>query len=438
MTVQHSGSGSTAALLARRAAAVAPGVPMATGIAVERAHGAVLIDPEGREFLDLAAGIGVMNIGHSDPAILAAIVEQAARLQHVCMHITTYEPYVAVCEELVRLFPHGGPTRALLLNSGAEAVENAVKIARQTTGRSAVICFTGAFHGRTLLGMSLTSKVAYKTGCGPFAPEIYRLPYPNPLRGGEPDPAAFVARELGRLREAFKTHVAAANVAAILIEPVLGEGGFVPAPREYLVGLREICDEHGIVLIFDEVQSGFGRTGAWGAYQALGVVPDLSTWAKALGGGLPLSAVVGKASVLDRTIPGTLGGTFGGNPIACAAALATIRRIEEQDLCGRARALGEQIRARLTALSARFPEIVDVRGVGAMMAMEFCTGGDLDRPDGALVGTIVRGCQRDGVLVISAGVHGAVIRLLPPLVMSDEQLDRALTVIEKNVQEALS
>ena len=429
-------------LLERRAAVVAPGVPMATPIAVVRASGASLFDDRGREFIDLASGIGVMNVGHSDPVILAAITEQAAKLQHVCMHITTYEPYVEVCEQLVQRFPHGRDpgegTRALLLNSGAEAVENAVKIARQITGRAAVICFEGAFHGRTLLGMTWTSKVAYKRGCGPFAPEVYRLPFPHALRNPASSPQAFADRELRRLRDALKSHVAADDVAAILIEPVQGEGGFIPATKEYLQGLRELCDETGILLIFDEVQSGFGRTGAWAAYQRHGVVPDLSTWAKALGGGLPLAAVIGRGNVLDHTIPGTMGGTFGGNPIACAAALATMRRIEELGLCERANAIGATIRARLTALQKRHREIVEVRGLGAMMAMELCVGGQLDRPAADLVRAIVQRCQREGVLVIGAGVHGNVVRFLPPLVIEDAQLDRALTVVEQSVSEVVS
>ncbi|MCB9794592.1 MAG: aspartate aminotransferase family protein [Alphaproteobacteria bacterium] len=419
-------------LLARRRAVVARGVPCVTELVVERGEGAVLTDVEGRALIDLSSGIGVTTLGHSDPHVLAAIVEQAAKLQHVCMHIATYEPYVALCERLAELLPHGEATKVLLLNSGAEAVENAIKIARQATGRSAVICFTGAFHGRTLLGMSLTSKVGYKRGCGPFAPDIHRLPFPDVLR----DPMA-AERQLARLREALVDTVSPADLAAILVEPVLGEGGFVVAPPAWLAGLRALCDEHGIVLIFDEVQTGFCRTGAWGAYQRLGVTPDLSTWAKALGGGLPISAVVGRAAIMDGAAPGTLGGTFGGNPVSCAAALATLRRMQELELCARAEALGARMRERLSAMAARHPEIVDVRGLGSMMAIELCEGGDLGRPAGAAVKRALDQARRAGVLALSAGVHGNVIRLLPPLTLTDAQLDQALHVLEAALAEVL-
>ncbi|MEZ6189619.1 MAG: aspartate aminotransferase family protein [Planctomycetota bacterium] len=431
-------SSSAEALLARRAAVVSRGVPQISRVVVRRGAGAVLTDVEGREVLDFASGIGVMNVGHSDPAVVAAIQEQAALLQHTCIHVATYEPYVALCERLVELLPHGAATKAMLVNSGAEAVENAVKIARQATGRSGVLCFSGGYHGRTLLTMTLTSKVSYKYGCGPFAPEVYRLDCPDALRGGGyEDPEGFVARELAKVRHALKTRYAPAELAAILIEPVQGEGGFVPLPRAYLQGLRELCDEHGILLVFDEVQSGFARTGAWAAHQALGVTPDLSTYAKALGGGLPIAAVVGRAEVMDAARPGTIGGTFGGNPIACAAALATLRQIEALDLCGRARALGERIRARLGELRARHREVVDVRGLGAMNACELCVDGDLMRPADQAVATIVAACHARGVLVISAGTDGNVIRLLPPLVIEDAQLERGLDVLAECVQEVL-
>ena len=327
MAVQNNVSERTEALLARRAAVVSVGVPLISGFTVERAEGALLYDLEGREIIDLASGIGVMNLGHSDPAVVQAIAEQAAKQQHVCMHVATYEPYVELCERLVELLPHGLRTKAMLVNSGAEAVENAVKIARQATGRPGILCFSGAYHGRTLLGMTLTSKVTYKIGCGPFAPEIYRVDFPDALRGGGyEDPEGFAERSLARLRYELKARVSAHDLAAIIIEPVLGEGGFVPTPAAYLAGLRQLCDEHGILLIFDEVQSGFARTGAWAAHQVYGVVPDLSTYAKAMGGGMPIAAVVGRAEVMDAARPGTIGGTYGGNPVACAARASTSSR----------------------------------------------------------------------------------------------------------------
>lgn len=421
-------------LLARREAVVPRGVPRVTTATVARAHGSVMVDADGREILDFAGGIGVMNAGHCQAKVVEAIRRQAGELLHTCFHVATYEPYVELAEKLASLLPHGEHTKVLLINTGAEAVENAVKIARQATGRPAVICFSEAFHGRTLLGMSLTSKVGYKRGCGPFAPEIYRLPFPNRyLRGDGLDEEAFVDRELARLRESFTTLVAAEDVAAILIEPVQGEGGFVPAPAGYLAGLREICDEHGIALIFDEVQTGFCRTGRWAAYEHFGVVPDLSTWAKSMGGGLPIGAVVGRAEVMDGALPGTIGGTYGGNPVACASALATIQLMEELDLNARALELGAQIRTRFEALAERCDAVGEVRGLGAMMAMELVEEGDRTRPASALAGEVTRACLEEGVLVITSGPAGNVIRILSPLVITDEELDRGLTAIEQAV-----
>jgi 4-aminobutyrate aminotransferase / (S)-3-amino-2-methylpropionate transaminase / 5-aminovalerate transaminase len=421
-------------LLARREAVVPRGVPRVTTATAARARGAVIIDAEGHEILDFAGGIGVMNAGHCQEAVVEAITRQAGQLLHTCFHVATYEPYVELAEKLASLFPHGERTKVLLINSGAEAVENAVKIARQATGRSGIICFSEAFHGRTLMGMSLTSKVSYKKGCGPFAPEVYRIPFPNHrLRGDGLEMEAFVERELDRLRESFSTLVAAQDVAAILIEPVQGEGGFVMAPPGYLQGLREICDEEGIVLIFDEVQSGFCRTGRWAAYEHFGVIPDLSTWAKSMGGGLPIGAVVGRAEVMDGAEPGTIGGTYGGNPVACASALATIRVMEELDLNRRATEIGERIRRRFEALAQRSSAVGEVRGLGAMMAMELVEDGDPHRPASGLAREVAHSCLAEGVLVITAGPAGNVIRILSPLVITDEQLDRGLDVIEAAV-----
>lgn len=421
-------------LLARRAAVTPAGIPRVTVATAARASGAIIFDAEDNELIDFAGGIGVMNAGHCRESVVAAIRDQAAQLLHTCIHVATYEPYVALCEKLVRLLPHGGPTKVLLVNSGAEAVENAVKIARQATERPAVICFSGAFHGRTLLGMSLTSKVGYKMGCGPFAPEIYRLPFPDHYHHGDGlDEEAFVQRELARLREAFITVVPADAVAAIILEPVQGEGGFVPAPAGYLRGLREICDERGIMLIFDEVQTGFCRTGRWAAYEHVGVIPDLSTWAKSMGGGLPIAAVIGKAPVMDAARPGTIGGTYGGNPVACASALATIRLMEDEDLNSRARRIGETVLARFTSIQRRCPLVGDVRGIGAMVGMEFVEDGDPARPAPAVVRRIIDAAVARGVIVIPAGTHANILRVLCPLVITDDQLERGLDILEEEV-----
>jgi 4-aminobutyrate aminotransferase/(S)-3-amino-2-methylpropionate transaminase len=408
---------------------------MVTSLTVGSAHGATLVDLDGKEIIDFASGIGVMNAGHCQPSVVEAIREQAAKLLHTCIHIATYEPYVALCEKLAALLPHGDRTKVMLVNSGAEAVENAVKIARQATNRPAVICYTEGFHGRTLMAMSLTSKYGYKIGCGPYAPEIYRLPFPNLYRYGDGmSEAMFVERELGRFRDSLVNSVAAEQVAAVILEPVQGEGGFIPVPAGYLRGLRRICDEHGIMLILDEVQSGFCRTGKWAAFEHYGVVPDISTWAKSMGGGLPIGAVIGKADVMDGARPGTIGGTYAGNPVACAASLETIRLMEELELGPRANAIGQRVTERFQALQQRFPSwIGDVRGLGAMIGVELVTNGDVHQPATELVGEVLKGCVSRGLLIIGAGIYGNVIRFLAPLVISDEQLDRGLDIIEDEV-----
>jgi 4-aminobutyrate aminotransferase/(S)-3-amino-2-methylpropionate transaminase len=424
-------------LLARRDRAVAHGVARLNDLVVESGSGALLCDAAGREVLDFAGGIGTVNAGHCPPRVVAAIQEQAQKLLHTCFHVATYEPYVALCEELVRRFPHGPETRAMLVNSGAEAVENAIKIARLATGRPAVICFTEAFHGRTLLGLTLTSKVGYKKGAGPFAPEVYRLPYPNHYRYNDGlSLERFVARELERIEDAFVNTVPAERLAAIIIEVIQGEGGFVTAPAAYLRGLRRICDEQGILLILDEVQSGFCRTGRWASYEHFGITPDLSTWAKSLASGLPLAAVLGRAHLMDAPAPGQLGGTFGGNPLACAAALATIETMDELDLCARAEALGRRMLARFHALQERCALIGDVRGLGAMCAMEFVHDGNPHHPATALVKEIIRGALARGLLLISAGSYSNIIRVLAPLVISDAELERGLDILEEEVLRA--
>ncbi len=425
---------SSSELIKRRERVVSAGVGRVSGMTAASASGATIIDADGRECIDFGGGIGVMNVGHCDAGVVEAIRRQAGELLHACIHVATYEPYVALCEKLVELLPHGGPTKAMLVNTGAEAVENAIKIARQATGRSGVICFTGAFHGRTLLCATLTSKVDYKKGCGPFVSDVYRLPYPRREPEEEMSEVEVADRELARLRQAMKDTAAPGSIAAVIIELVQGEGGFHVAPRRYVEGLRELCDAHGIVLIFDEVQSGFGRTGAWGAFEHFGVIPDLSTWAKSMGGGLPISSVVGKASIMDRAAPGTLGGTFGGNPVSCAAALATIRAMETGGMLERARTIGQAIRARLEGAAQRIPAITDVRGLGAMMAIELHEDGDVSKPGADIVKGVVETCLAQGLVVLPAGVLGNVIRVLCPLAITDAQLVRGLGILEKALE----
>lgn len=424
-------SNESKSLIDRRHAVVARGVGQFAGDSTaSSAVGGRITDVDGREVIDLAGGIGVVNGGHCHPAVVKAIQDQAAQLIHACIHVATYEPYVALCEKLVQLLPHGEQTKAMLTNSGAEAVENAIKIARQATGRSAVICYSEAFHGRTMMCMTLTSKVSYKLHCGPFAPEVYRLPYPNRFRYGDGlDEPAFVARELARLQEAFVNTVAKEHVAAIIIEPVQGEGGFVSAPAAYMQGLRRICDDAGIVLICDEVQSGFARTGAWSSYEHVGITPDLSTWAKSMGSGMPIGAVLGRAKIMDQALPGTLGGTYGGNPVACAAALASIAVMEQEDLLARGRQVGERVRNALLTLQQQCDLVADVRGVGAMVAAEFCINGDPLQPATEVVKNALASAREQGVLAIPAGPTGSIIRFLSPLTISDADLDHALRVI---------
>jgi 4-aminobutyrate aminotransferase/(S)-3-amino-2-methylpropionate transaminase len=412
---------------------------MVTSVTVASANGATLVDLEGRELIDFAGGIGVMNVGHCQATVVEAIREQAAKLLHTCIHVATYEPYIALCEKLVDLLPHGERTKVMLVNSGAEAVENAVKIARQSTNRPAIICYTEGFHGRTLMAMSLTSKYGYKIGCGPYAPEVYRLPFPNHYRYGDGmTEAAFVERELGRFSDSLVNSVAAEQVAAVLLEPVQGEGGFIPVPAAYLRGLRKLCDKHGILMILDEVQSGFCRTGRWAAFQHYDVVPDISTWAKAMGGGLPIGAVIGKADVMDGARPGTIGGTYGGNPVACAASLETIRLMEELQLGPRAMAIGQRVTERFQQLQKRFPSwIGDVRGLGAMVGIELIENGDLHQPATELTAEVLKACVARGLLILGAGIYGNVIRFLAPLVITDEQLDQGLDILTDEIVKAM-
>ncbi|WP_297764752.1 aspartate aminotransferase family protein [uncultured Muriicola sp.] len=424
-------------LLDRRKDAVANGVGVFNTATVKSAKGAIIIDADGRELIDFAGGIGVVNAGHCPEPVVAAIREQAGKYLHTSFNVVTYEPYIELCEELINILPHGKKTKAMLVSTGAEAVENAIKIARQATKRPAVICYTGAYHGRTMMAMTLTSKVSYKYDCGPFAPEVYRLPFPNVYRyKGDRDEATYVKDELKRLHESALNLVDIKSVAAIIVEPIQGEGGFNPIPQKYLEGLRAFCDEHGIMLIMDEVQSGFCRTGYWASWQHYGVEPDLSTYAKSMGSGLPIAAVVGRAEVMDAAASGSIGGTYIGSPVCCAASLATIKYMKDIDLNQKANEVGSTIMNRLKSLMQECPEIGDVRGIGAMIGIEFVKNGDPRQPDAETCAKIVKGCSENGLIILSAGTHKNIIRILSPLVITHEQLDKGMTIMENEIKKA--
>jgi len=418
------------ALQARRTAAVARGVSSTLPVYVERAGGGVVVDVDGNSLIDFGAGIAVVNVGNAAPAVVDAVRDQVARFTHTCFMINPYEGYVAVCEELARITPGDSEKRSALFNSGAEAVENAVKVARAHTGRQAVVVFDHAYHGRTNLTMALTAKnLPYKQSFGPFAPEVYRMPmaYPyrwptGPERCGE-EAAAQVINSIDK-------EVGAGNVACVVIEPIQGEGGFVVPGAGFLPALAEYCTANGIVFVADEIQTGFARTGDWFACEAEGVVPDLICTAKGIAGGLPLSAVTGRAEIMDSVHVGGLGGTYGGNPVACAAALAAIRSIEEQDLLGAARRIGEVLSARLRELQVAQPVIGDVRGRGAMQAVELVQPGTTT-PDPESASAVARACAADGLVVLTCGTYGNVLRFLPPLVLPDHLLEEGLGILEK-------
>ena len=426
-------------LLNRRMESVTNGVGVFNTATVKEAKGALIIDVDGRELIDFAGGIGVVNAGHCPEPVVAAIREQAGKYLHTSFNVVTYEPYIELCEELIKILPHGKKTKAMLVSTGAEAVENAIKIARQATKRPAVICFTGAYHGRTMMAMTLTSKISYKFDCGPFSPEVYRLPFPNLYRyKGDRDEATFVKDELKRLRESALNLVDVKSVAAIILEPIQGEGGFNAIPQKYLEGLREFCDEHGIMLIMDEVQSGFCRTGHWASWQHYGVQPDISTYAKSMGSGLPIAAVLGRAEVMDAAAPGSIGGTYIGSPICCAAALATIKYMKDIDLNQKAKEIGDIIKSRLDILMKKSSRIGDVRGIGAMIAIEFVKNNDPSQPDADLCSEIVKGCSEHGLILLSAGTHKNIIRILSPLVITPEHLDKGMSILENEIKKATS
>ena len=406
-------------VLARKERVIAEPLSVYLPLVIAEARGATLTDVDGNTFVDFAGGVGCMNVGHSHPRVVEAIREQAERFTHTDFTIVPYENYVALAERLVELAPISGELRAGFFNAGAEAVENAVKFARSHTGRPAVIAFEGAFHGRTLLALSLTSKThPYKAGLGPFAPETYRVPFDD----------------LDALEWAFKTRVAAEEVAAIVFEPVQGESGFIVPSQEFVAGLRRICDEHGIVLVADEVQTGFCRTGRVFAMEHFGVEPDLMTIAKSVAAGLPLSGVIGRAEIMDAPGDSAVGGTYVGNPVAIAAAHAVLDVIAEERLSERAETIGETIRARMETWRDRFDEVTDVRGLGAMLAIAIARDG---KPDADLATAVAEGAARRGLLLLKAGIDSNCIRVLVPLVISDAELDEALGVWEEALQEAL-
>jgi 4-aminobutyrate aminotransferase/(S)-3-amino-2-methylpropionate transaminase len=426
-------------LLERRKKVVANGVGVFNTATVQDAKGAIITDLDGRELIDFAGGIGVVNAGHSPQTVVKAIQEQAAKYLHTSFNVVSYEPYVELCEKLTEILPHGKETKAMLVSTGAEAVENAIKIARQATGKQAIIGFSEAYHGRTMMAMTLTSKIGYKVGCGPFAPEVYRLRFPNYfLYGGSLDYEAVIDQELEHLAMSNQSLVDPNAVAAIIIEAVQGEGGFNPVPKRYLEGLRAHCDKYGMMLIIDEVQSGFCRTGYWASWQHYGVTPDISTYAKSMGSGLPIAAVVGRAEVMDAASPGSIGGTYIGSPVCCAASLATIKLMEDLDLNSRALVVADQVNSRLKALQLQFKEIGDIRGLGAMIGLEFVMPDHPKKPNAKLCSDVVKRCAENGLIIISAGMEKNIIRILSPLVITDAQLAKGLDILESAIIDSIN
>ena len=403
---------------------VARGIAAAK-IVVARAEGARVWDVDGRSFVDFAGGIACQNTGHGFPPVVAAIHEQVERYLHQCFMVGVYEPYVEVCKRLAELSPcGGGEQRSILVNSGAEAIENAVKIARAATGRPAVIVFENAFHGRTLLTMTMTAKLVYKKGFGPFAPEVYRAPGPYPYRGVSSDAA------LEALEDLFRSDVDPESVACAVLEPVQGEGGFIPMPDDFPGRLKVLLSTHGILYVDDEVQSGVGRSGPVWAVEHYGVEPDLVVSGKSLGGGLPLAGVTGRAEVMDAPHPGGLGGTFGGNPLSCAAALAVLDEVATPEFRARADALGERLRSALGELSEKVSAVGEVRGLGPMLAVELVADSESKRPDGDLAKRTVELARERGLILLSCGMYGNVLRLLPPLIEADEEIEEGLSILE--------
>jgi 4-aminobutyrate aminotransferase/4-aminobutyrate aminotransferase/(S)-3-amino-2-methylpropionate transaminase len=417
-------------LLARRTAAVTSGVGHVHPLFAARAENAEIWDVEGKHYIDFSSGIGVVNTGHLHPKVKAAAAAQLEKFSHTSIHVMMYENYIEVCERLNALVPGDTEKRTMLINSGSEAIENAIKVARKYTGRSGVIAFSGGFHGRTLLSLSLTGRMTpYKVGYGPFAPEIYHAPFPNQRSGISVDAA------IAGLEQLFRNDIESERVAAFLIEPVQGEGGFLPAPPEFLQKLRTIADEKGIVLILDEVQCGFGRSGKMFACEHAEIEPDLITLAKGLAGGFPLSALVGKAEIMNSAPPSSLGGTYGGNPISCAAALAVMEIMEEEKLPQRAAKLGKHMRKRLNEMAVSCPAIGDVRGLGSLIAIELFDDAEHTIPSAEKAATLLACARIKGLILLSCGVNGNVIRFLPPLTIEQQVLDDGLDILAQCLQQ---
>ena len=422
---------SNAELHKRRIAAIPRGVGNSLAVYAERAQNAELWDVEGRRYVDFASGIAVVNTGHLHPHVKAAMAAQLEKITHGCFQVTPYESYIALAEALNKLAPGPTPKKTIFLSTGAEAVENALKIARYATKRSAVIAFTGGFHGRTLACIALTGKVQpYKAGFGPMLPEVFHVPFPMAYHGVTAEDS------LAAIENLFKADVDPARVAAIIIEPVQGEGGFYIAPPEFLRSLRTLCDKHGILLIADEIQTGFARTGRTFAIEHSGVEPDLMTVAKSIAGGVPLSAVIGKAEIMDAPVVGGLGGTFAGSPLACAAGLAVLEVLEKEKLNNRSLEMGARLTARLKQLQARFPCIGEVRSLGMMVAIELVKNRRADQPDADLTKAVVQAAGRRGLILLSCGLYSNVIRILAPLTIPDALLEEGLGLLEQSLAEA--
>ncbi len=411
-------------LMARRSAALPRGVGQGHPVFAERAENAEIWDVEGKRWIDFCAGIAVVNTGHCHPRVIAAAHAQLDKFTHTCFQVVAYESYVELAEKLNRLAPGSTPKKTFFMNTGAEAVENAIKVARAYTGRSGIIAFNGAFHGRTMYTMALTGKVdPYKIGFGPFPGEIYHAPYPNALHGVTVDDA------IAGLESIFKNDIEARRVAAIFAEPVQGEGGYLPAPPEFFQRLRALCDKYGILLVADEIQTGAARCGKMFAIEHAGIEPDIITMAKGLGGGLPISAVIGKAEIMDAAAPGGLGSTYAGNPVAVAGALAVLDVIEEEQLCARAEQIGQHMRQRLQTLASRFDCIAEIRGLGAMTAVEFCKNGDHSKPAPEIANALKAEAARRGLLLLNCGTYGNVLRIMVPLTISYAVLDEGLDIL---------
>ncbi len=424
------------ALIARREAATPPGAAKLTPIAIAEAHGSTVTDVDGNRFIDLAGGIGTLAVGHTPENVVKAIQEQAAKLVHMCAIVASYEPAIALAERLNAIAPGNFAKRTVFMNSGAEALETAVHISRSFTKRQGIVVFEGGYHGRTNLTMAMTSKFnLFKKGFGPFAPEVYRFPFPNLYRRpSQLSEEQWVEWNVKQLDHWFTAMVDPSHVAAVVIEPVLGEGGFLPAPSAFLHRLRAVCDQHGMLLVADEVQSGMGRTGRLWAVEHSGVIPDLVCTAKSLGGGMPISAVVGRAEVMEAPHPGGLGGTYSGNPLACAAALAALETLTDPAFLTRATALGERLRPRLSAIQRRHPRLIgDVRGLGPMLAMELVKDPATKEPFMEATQAINAGTLQRGVITIRAGLFSNCVRFLPPLTISDSELDEAMDAVDETV-----